>query len=101
MKMEAPPLAHYRLLVQYKPRIGDFIVWAGWFRTWFGMVAGIDGYNLQVVFEGLPSLLLTLTPAEQQKNLHTISLAKITTARPGSYAVLQHDAEHNATIWYI
>ena len=94
-------LAHYKSLYQYRPKIGDFIVWAGWFRTWYGVVSGIDGDVLIIVFEGLPSLLFNSLPHERQNSIKQIPTIKITSAKSGEFAVLQYDAKSSSNIWYI
>lgn len=101
--IDGPPLARYRQLITYVPEVGDFVVWAGWFRTWYGVVNSVDpdGESVTIIFEGLPSLLFTLTADEQPKNTHEIKTGKIKSARSGSWAVMKHEKNHNATVWYI
>ncbi len=95
------PLAQYAPRSAYRPIIGDLVVWAGWVRTWFGIVSGISNDGLQVVYEGLPVLLVTQTPEEQAKNTRLLKFDELTGAKAGVYSVLQHDTKHNAIIWYI
>lgn len=101
--VEPPPLARFLPLSKYVPEIGDFIIWAGWFKTWYGVVGSIDasGQSLTVIWEALPMLLFTLTDEEQQKNTKPLLLGDLLTAKPGKFSVMKHDAEHNASIWFI
>lgn len=90
-------------LAQYTPDIGDFIIWSGWFTTWYGVIAAIGstGRKLHVIFESLPMILFTLTDEEQQQASKEITVDTIIGARAGSMAVMKHDAQHNTTIWYV
>jgi len=101
--VEAPPLARYLAMNKYTPEFGDFIIWAGWFKTWYGIVCNIDasGQAITVIWEALPMLLLTLTDEEQRANSQSLMLGDIITAKPGKFAVMKHDAQHNTPIWYI
>lgn len=101
MKVDGLALAHYGPLVKYRPRVGDFIVWTGWLRTWYGLVSSIDGAVVSVVFETIPVLLFTLTPAEQQSNTRSLQLQKIIGARCGTFAVCQHDRQGGVAVWYV
>jgi hypothetical protein len=103
MKMDMPSLANYLPIRDYKPAYGDFIVWAGWFSTWFGVATNYNDKSgkLDVIFGGLPVLLVTMGEAEYKKNTQTIDLVKIQTSSPGTWAVLRHDARRNAIIWYV
>lgn len=103
MTVEAPPLAKFLPITQYIPSIGDFVIWAGWFRTWYGVIAGVssDSRSLQVIWEGLPYLLFTLTDAEQKAALGTLDLAVIHGSKPGNISVMKHDTQHNSSVWYV
>jgi len=100
---QAASLISYRSLGSYSPQLGDFVVWAGWFRTWYGVVDNIyesDG-TVSIVLEGLPSLLFTLLPEEHAHTTRRIKLLDIKAAKPGNWAVMQHDVQHNTPVWYI
>lgn len=88
---------------QYEPEIGDFFIWAGWFRTWYGVVSTIsqDGLVMEIIWEGLPILLFTMAEAEQQKASSRVRLEDVVGSKPGNISVMKHDAQHNATVWYI
>lgn len=96
-------LATYMNISTYVPSIGDFIIWTGWFRTWYGIVSGVSssGDVMSIIWEGIPMLLFTLTSQEQLAATKEVPVSKITSAINGTFSVLKYDAQHNATIWYI
>jgi hypothetical protein len=98
-----PPLAQYLGLDQWRPHYGDYVVWSGWFSTWHGLVIGHDPETdeLEIVWGGLPVMLVTMTPQEQKAETRKLELAKIHAARPGVFAVLQHNQTHNSNCWYV
>lgn len=101
---ESPPLARYMGIDVYGPQVGDFLIWSGWFRTWYGVVASVDVDNdvVDVIFEGLPILLFTLRPEEQRRETKQIRISDIIGGRrPGTWSAMQHDAKHNTPIWFI
>lgn len=100
---QPPTLANYLSVAEYVPAIGDFIIWAGWFKTYYGIVAEVspDGKKMQVIWESLPYLLLLLTEDEQREETKEMLLREITDSPTGHISVMKHDAKHNATIWYI
>ena len=100
-EIEAPPLATYRALNSWTPKFADFVVWAGWFRVWFGLVNDFDARTgkVSVIFEGTPRLLFTLTESEMNKSAYTINLNDIHSCKRGRWYIQQH-IDGN-TIWYI
>ena len=97
---DALALAHYRQLSYWEPAIGDFIVWAGSFRTWYGLVAETGEGRVRVVLEGLPLLLVTLLPEEQDRVSRWLSVGTIKGSARGAFSILQHDKKSNVCIWY-
>jgi hypothetical protein len=106
-RTENPPLVQYLQLNQWIPRVGDFLVWAGNFKTWYGVISSVDQHvsdgttNISVIFESLPMLLFTLTEDEQKENTQIMRLSEITTARVGTFSVMQNDPKHRVPLWYI
>jgi hypothetical protein len=96
-----PPLAVYRAIDQWNPRYSDFVVWIGWFRTWYGIVNNFDARTLQVtiIFEGTPRLLFTLVEDEMKDNTLLFDLADIRRSRKGRWCVQQ--CVDGNVIWYI
>lgn len=95
-------LANFSSLSKYKPAVGDFVIWTGWFSVWFGLVSEIGPRGaLSVVFSKVPSMLFSMTEAEQLRASKIINLADITSAWSGTFAVQQFNQVHRATIWYI
>lgn len=104
MIVESPPLARYIDIEYYGPQVGDFLVWSGWFRTWYGVVASVDAEEgvVHVIFSGLPLLLFIMPPNEQARETRKIKISDITNMRwRGAWAAMQHDAKHNTPIWFI
>jgi len=87
-------LAEYKPISTYKPRVGDFVVWHGWFTHFYGVINGIDDNKIRVVKAGMPVLLFSMDPDEMDKNLEVLSLNKIRRSR-GAYAIQQNG------IWYV
>jgi len=90
-------LAEYKPISTYKPKIGDFLIWHGWFtHHFYGVVNGVEEEKgvIRIVKAGMPILLFSMDPSEMENNLKTISLKKIKSSR-GAYAVQQNG------IWYI
>jgi hypothetical protein len=98
-----PPLAQYLSLMNWNPHYGDYVTWSGWLNTWHGYVVGHDPETgeLEIIWAGLPFILVTMTPQEQKAETQKLELAKIHSARPGTFAVLQHDQTHNSNCWYV
>lgn len=89
-------LAEYKSIQSYKPRIGDLIIWHGWFTHYYGIVNGLDNNKIRIVRSGMPILLLTMNPEDMcdPKNTKMVSLAKIRSSK-GAFAVMQ------GGIWYV
>lgn len=89
-------LAEYKQIATYRPKVGDFVVWHGWFTHWYGIVSGVeaDSGRLKVVKAGMPILLFSMDPNDMDKNLEIITLNKIRRSR-GAYAVQQ------SGIWFV
>lgn len=101
--VDLPPLANYRNLQDYVPAYGDFVVWSGWFTTWFGVVANYEQNtgDVHIIYAGLPFLLFTSTDEEQRRDTRRIQLSALRMSNKGKYAILQHDFTKNASVWYI
>lgn len=103
MTAQQANLANYSGLENYVPKHGDVVVKANWFSTWIGVVSAVDRAEdaLWIIFGGLPILLLTMDVAEQNRNMYKVRLSELKSAPKGKWAVMQHDTEHNANVWYV
>lgn len=100
--LDSVPLAQYLSLEEWKPEIGDFIVWHGWFQHWFGVVSAVSDTEVTVIRKGMPILVLTIVPSEQDKNKLTLDLAEVKSGGSfwiGNYATIK--AINNNLVWYI
>lgn len=98
-----PALAHYNDIAKYTPAYGDYVVWAGWITTWYGIVVNhdVESGEVSVIFSGLPYILFTLNEDEQEQETRKIKLSRIKSSRHGEWAVQQHDVTRNVNVWYI
>ena len=94
-------LAHFKYLTQWKPLVGDIIIWHGWFTHWYGVVKSIDANDneLHIIKMGLPVLLLTLDPGEYEGNTVKIPIHKVRQSNGGKYAAIRSVGSN--TVWYI
>jgi len=88
------PLAQYRSVAKYTPRVGDFVVWHGWITHYFGVISGASDSIVEIVYAGMPNLLFTMRPQEMSQKRKTVDLYDIRNSK-GAYAIQQKD------IWYI
>ncbi len=102
MSMTPPPLAQYKSRSEYIPQYGDFIIWSGWFSTWYGFVTNIDKQTsmLSVIFSGLPYLLFTMPSEDQKAETRLIKLSELRHASNGKFAISQQ-INSQQQIWYI
>ncbi len=100
---DLPPLAHYRPLRDWIPHYGDYVVWAGWFSVWHGVVTNYDEElrEVAIIFAGLPYLLFTMNEDEQSASMRKLQLVTLRESKQGVFAIQQHDFTRNTTIWYI
>jgi hypothetical protein len=89
------PLAQFNRLDLWSPKIGDFIIWHGWWNRWYGVINSIDGDTVGVIRENLPKLLFTMPPNEYKNNLINLSITKIKSSIAGEYHILQNG------VWYV
>lgn len=89
-------LAMWKPIDQYRPQIGDTIIWHGWVVShWYGIISEInnDG-TLKVVTAGIPSLLF-----DKQKKHKDIKLNDIVNSVGGEYSVIRSIG--NSTLWFV
>src|SRR5271169_6499176 len=93
-------LAYFKSLVEWTPRVGDFIIWHGWLQHWFGVVSQIDpDGSLHIVNQGMPLLLFGLSQPQMDKNTRVVHLTDVQTSTGGKYATIQ--AHGNNIVWYV
>ena len=89
------PLAKYNSIGRWSPQVGDFIIWHGWVRRWYGVITDIEGDTLYVIKDGLPKLLFTMPQMDHKKNTVIISAMKVRTSGGGEYHILQDG------VWFV
>jgi len=96
-------LAHYQNINNYEPLIGDFVIWSGWWRTWYGIVSGYDvrSGEVLIIFAGFPALLFVMDTQEQTKETYKIPLSQLKTSANTKFSILQNDKKRNTSVWYI
>jgi len=88
-------LARFGNFSAYKPKVGDVIIWHGWFNHWFGIVTGMEKTDLVVLVEKLPKLLILMPEEERLVKTKRVPLMKLRKSIAGEYAVLQDG------VWFI
>lgn len=88
-------LARFKNINEYSPKIGDFVIWHGWFRHWFGVISDPNPERLSIIVENLPKLLLTAPESERNKLIRYVPLDKIKSSFGGEYAVMQDG------VWFV
>jgi hypothetical protein len=93
--LDGAEIARYRSLGVWTPKVGDFIIWHGFFKRWYGIIHDVSGDRLMIIREHLPKLLFSLPSSEYKTNSIELSSGIIRSSRGGEYAILQDGA------WYI
>jgi hypothetical protein len=95
--------AQFLPLKDWRPLIGDLVIWHGWFTHWFGFISSIDQNGmLSIIKAGLPALLMQMNQGEYAKNTIKVNMFKMLGSRNGEYAALQCPGGHpEKTVWYI
>jgi hypothetical protein len=88
-------IAKYRNIANYVPKIGDFVIWHGFWKRWYGVIIDINGGTAYILKENLPKLLFTIPDDERVKNTIKISISRIRSSRGGEYHIIQGET------WFI
>lgn len=89
------PLANYKSITEWNPKVSDIVIWHGWIRRWYGVVSATHGDSVIIIRDGLPCLLFTMTPDQYKRNSIEISVHKIRNSGGGEFHTLQDG------VWYI
>ena len=57
--------------------------------------------EVHIIFAGVPFLLFTMSEQQQDAETKKIKLSELRDSKNGKYAILRHDPNANANIWYI
>lgn len=85
-------LALYKPIQSYNPRVGDFVIWHGWFTHYYGIVNYTHNNKVKIIKAGLPELLFNMDQSDMEKNSIIVDANKIKKSK--DYAILQ------SNIWY-
>lgn len=88
-------LAAYAHIGMWKPEIGDFVFYYGFFSRWVGVITKVEKGMLTIVYEGIPLLLLTIDEESRVKKTIRISKSRMINSSPGKYNVIQNNC------WYV
>jgi hypothetical protein len=92
--------AQYLPIADWRPIVGDFVIWHGWFTHWFGYVTSIDNKGcLSIVKSGLPTLLMRMNQTDMIRNTIKMNMFKIMESKHGGYAAIQ--LSRGSIVWYI
>jgi hypothetical protein len=93
-------LAFYRALREWKPRVGDAVIWHGWLTHWYGVVNQVQpSGHVSIIAAGLPLLLLTMDQDTMQKRARCVHASRIQSSRGGEWSVLQ--VVDNQMVWFV
>lgn len=82
-------IAQFDNLAKWKPQVGDFIIYNGWFKHWFGMVIETLPGEVKIVYNVLPLNVFLMGPNAQEKNAKKFDLVDITNSKGGKFTVIQ------------
>ena len=91
-------------IATYVPEIGDIIIKLGWlFGSKYGIVTAFQPSTriVSIVFENIPSLLVTLNESEQIMKTTDVDLAVIRTNKLNGWTALKNDIKQGGPVWYI
>ena len=89
-------LAKFKPLPTWVPKVGDTIIYHGWlWGRWYGVVNEVGVGTIDVIKAGLPVLLFTMQPDEQDSHKASLNPSRVRSSRGGEYAVIQDG------IWFI
>lgn len=93
-------LAFFKSLAEWKPAVGDIVVYHGWLFHWFGIVSQLNQDGTVVIIKsGLPILLLTMNNKAMNKSKITVDTSDIKGSSGGKWTVLK--GEKSAVVWHI
>lgn len=87
-------IAEFKDIVEYQPMIGDFVIWQGWFSTWYGIVSSTNDNTMSVIFESTPRLLFTMNDVEMKKYTRTMDVNKVRVRKISCYIMQDR-------VWYV
>lgn len=93
-------IAQFDNLAKWKPQPGDFVIYNGWIRHWFGMVTETLPGEVKIIHNVIPLNVFIMGPNAQEKNSKKIDLIDITNSRGGKYTIIQSQAG-GTTIVYL
>ena len=88
-------LARFNSLEKWRPAVGDFVIYHGWFRKrWYGIINAVYDGKVNIIKENLPLLLFTMSQDEYKDNSIELSEDKIKKSVKGTYTVLRDGVWH-------
>lgn len=88
-KLGGVGITQFADLSMWEPRIGDFIIYNGLFRHWFGVVMGVGKGSVEIVKSVLPVDVFMMGPNKQEAHTKSFDVIDIASSRGGKYAIIQ------------
>lgn len=94
-------LIRYKNITEYIPVIGDLVIHVGWFRTKFGVISGISGHTISIIYSGTFFSLCNMLQSDMPKNTIQMHVGDMVRSRVGEYTVLSVDPETGIQVTYV
>lgn len=88
-----------RPIVSWSPRHGDYLIWSGWFSTWYGVL--IDHPTSDECVFTVAGLPLLLVDSSRSKAVCRLSTDEIRSSRSGRFAIIRQSYDTQVPIWYV
>ena len=82
-------ITQFASLDLWEPQIGDFVIYNGLVKHWFGVVMGVGKGTVEVVKSVLQVDVFMMGPLKQKKHTKSFDLIDIRSSRGGKFAIIQ------------
>lgn len=88
-KLKDIGIAQFADLSLWKPQVGDFVIYNGWIKHWFGLVVSTLPGEVEILHNVLPVNVFTMGPNAAKKNALKFDVDEIHRSRGGRFAIIQ------------